>query len=114
MTVNGLGNQRGGVVETWSCCPSKQQFLAALSRKDTPPAVAALSVPRGNGKSWLCGGLVARAADTGRPAVRAGQSRISWLVRATNQARIVLEFARAVLGEVGGVQVACNDGVTNI
>ena len=45
--------------------PFQQQFVAALSRKDDPPEIAALSCPRGNGKSWLCGGLVARCADTG-------------------------------------------------
>ena len=92
--------------------PFQTEFLAALSRKDTPPAVAALSVPRGNGKSWLCGGLVARALTPGDPLFEPSVENIL-VSSSTNQARIVLEFARAVLGEVEGYRWRA-DGVEHL
>ena len=63
--------------------------------------IAALSVPRGNGKSWLCGKLVARSLTPGDPLHEPAVENI--LVAASRpQAGIVLEFARAALGESGG------------
>ena len=57
-----------------------------------------MSCPRAQGKSWLCGKLVARSLTPGDPLFEPGVENI--LVSAsTNQARIVLEFARAALGE---------------
>ena len=77
--------------------PFQRQFVGQVTRQDRPPEIAALSVPRGNGKSWLCGGLVARSLTPGDPLFEPGVENI--LVSAsTNQARIVLEFARAALG----------------
>ena len=81
--------------------PFQNQFVEEVCRKDNPPAVAALSVPRGNGKSWLCGGLVARALTPGDPLFEPAVENI--LVSSSmNQARIVLDFAHAALGEVEG------------
>ena len=71
--------------------PFQTEFLAALSRKDDPPEIAALSVPRGNGKSWLCGGLVARALTPGDALFEPGVENIL-VSSSTNQARITLEF----------------------
>ena len=45
--------------------PFQAAFVAAVCREKRPPELAALSVPRGNGKSWLCGGLVARSLTPG-------------------------------------------------
>ena len=47
--------------------PFQAAFVAAVSRKDKPAGVLALSVPRANGKSWLCGGLVARSVTPDDP-----------------------------------------------
>ena len=78
--------------------PFQSAFCAAICRQDNPPDIAALSVPRGNGKSWLCGAMVARSLTPGdhlfEPAVE------NVLVAASRpQAGIVLDFARAALGE---------------
>ena len=92
--------------------PFQQQFVAALSRKDDPPEIAALSCPRGNGKSWLCGGLVARSLTPGDPLFEPGVENIL-VSSSTNQARIVLEFARAALGETEGYRWRA-DGVEHL
>ena len=92
--------------------PFQRAFVAAVCRKEQPPEIAALSCPRGNGKSWLCGGLVARSLTPGDPLFESGVENV--LVSAsTNQARIVLEFARQALGEVDGYRWR-NDGVTHL
>ena len=96
MTVNDW-KPSAAAVET-GLLPFQTEFLAALSRKDDPPEIAALSVPRGNGKSWLCGGLVARALTPGDPLFEPSVENIL-VSSSTNQARITLEFARAALGE---------------
>ena len=92
--------------------PFQNEFVAALSRKDDPPEIAALSVPRGNGKSWLCGGLVARALTPGDALFEPGVENIL-VSSSTNQARITLEFARAALGEADGYRWN-NNGVLHL
>ena len=52
--------------------PFQAAFVAAVCRKEQPPEIAALSCPRGNGKSWLCGGLVARSLTPSDPLFGAG------------------------------------------
>ena len=78
--------------------PFQRAFVEAVCRKEHPVDIAALSVPRANGKSFLCGKMVARSLTPGdllfEPAVE------NILVAASRpQAGIVLEFARAALGE---------------
>ena len=92
--------------------PFQASFVAAVSRKERPPEIAALSVPRGNGKSWLCGKLIARSLTPGDPLFEPGVENIL-VSSSTNQARIVLEFARAALGESGGYRWR-NDGVLHL
>ena len=78
--------------------PFQSAFVSAVCRKDHPVDIAALSVSRGNGKSWLCGKLVARSITPGDPLFDEGVENV--LVAASRpQAGIVLEFARAALGE---------------
>ena len=92
--------------------PFQAQFVAAVCGKEQPPEIAALSCPRGNGKSWLAGAMVARSLTPGDPLFEPGVENV--LVSAsTNQARIVLEFARAALGEVDGYRWR-NDGVAHL
>ena len=63
-------------------------------------STAALSLPRGNGKSWLAGHLVARILDPADPLFRPGTESV---LCASNveQARIVFRFAREVLEPSG-------------
>ena len=73
-------------------------FVRAVCRHDNPPDIAAMSIPRGNGKSWLCGQIVARSLTPGDPLQEDAVENV--LVAASRpQAGIVLEFARAALGE---------------
>ena len=92
--------------------PFQSSFVAAISRKEKPPEIAAASWPRGSGKSWLCGGLVARSLTPGDPLFEPGVENI--LVSASrSQAQIVLEFCRAALGESDGYRWR-NDGVVHL
>ena len=76
-------------------------FVQAICRQDNPPDMAALSVPRGGGKSWLAGKLVARSLTPGDVLHENGVENI--LVAASRpQAQIVLEFTRQALGEAKG------------
>ena len=81
--------------------PFQKAFVAALTRKEKAPDILGLSVPRGNGKSWLCGRLVARSLTPGDPLHEDAVENI--LVSSSrNQAKIVLEFARESLGDTPG------------
>ena len=92
--------------------PFQSAFVSAVCREKRPPELAALSVPRGNGKSWPCGGLVARSLTPGDRLFEPNVENI--LVSASrSQAAIVLEFARAALGEVDGYRWR-NDGVVHL
>ena len=91
--------------------PFQRRFVEAVCRQDNPPDIAALSIPRGNGKSWLCGGLVARSLTPGDPLFEPDVENI--LVSASrNQAGIVLDFTRAALGESDEYRWS-KDGVTH-
>ena len=85
--------------------PFQRRFVEAVCRQTSPPDIAALSVPRGNGKSWLCGAMVARALTPGDPLFEPAVENV--LVAASRpQAAIVLDFARAALGESDGYRWA--------
>ena len=78
-------------------------FQKRFIREATRPGVdtAALSVPRGNGKSWLAGHLAARLLSPTDKLFRSGTESV--LVAASiEQARIVFRFAREVLEPRGG------------
>ena len=74
--------------------PFQQRFIkgAFAPGIDT----AALSLPRGNGKSWLAGWLVARALHPGDPMHKAG-AEVVLLAASLEQARIVYNFVRQAL-----------------
>ena len=87
-----LGKAAGGLM------PFQAAFVAAVCRETDPVDVAAMSVARGNGKSWLCGKLIARSLTPGDPLFDEGVENV--LVAASRpQATIVLEFARDCLGD---------------
>ena len=78
--------------------PFQRRFVEAVCRQTSPPDIAVLSLPRANGKSWLCGQLVARALTPGDPLFEPAVENV--LVAASRQqAGIVLDFTRAALGE---------------
>ena len=65
---------------------------------DQPPRYCGPVGPEGNGKSWLCGQLLARALTPGDPLFEPAVENV--LVAASRQqAAIVLDFTRAALGE---------------
>ena len=59
---------------------------------------AALSLPRGNGKSWLAGYLASEALRPGGALYRAGDENVL-LSGSFDQARYVYRFAKGLLGE---------------
>ena len=79
--------------------PFQRKFIAGA----TAPGVdtAALSLPRGNGKSWLAGHLVTRILDPADPLFRPGTESVL-LAASIEQARIVFRFARDELEPRGG------------
>ena len=92
--------------------PFQKKFLQAAIAPDID--TAALSVPRGNGKSWLAGYLAASALKQIRP----GQE-VVLCAASIEQARIVFRFVRSMLGEKTGfsytdsanrISITRNDG----
>ena len=92
--------------------PFQQAFVDAVCRVNRPPEIAILSTPRAAGKSWLCGGLVARSLTPGDPLFEPGVENIL-VSSSTAQARITLEFARSALGESDAYRWR-NDGVVHL
>ena len=78
--------------------PFQRRFIAAA----TAPGVdtAALSLPRGNGKSALAGYLAARILDPDDDLFRPGTESVL-CAASIEQARIVFRFAREVLEPTG-------------
>ena len=92
--------------------PFQQEFVDAVCRERDPVDIAMLSVPRGGGKSWLCGSLIARSLTPGDTLHEANVENI--LVSASRpQAAIVMDFARAALGEDADVRWKA-DGATHL
>ena len=77
-------------------------FQKRLLREATAPGIhtAALSLPRGNGKSALAGYLTARVLDPADPLFRPGTESVL-LAASIEQARIVFRFAREALEPMG-------------
>ena len=78
--------------------PFQRRFIARATSPEVD--VAALSLPRGNGKSWLAGHLVSRILNPRNPLFRPGAESVL-LAASIEQARIVFRFARGMLGEPG-------------
>ena len=74
--------------------PFQDRFL----KRALAPGIdlAALSVPRGGGKSFLCGYLLARALSPDDPLFQAGTESIL-ISGSTKQARIIFKYARRML-----------------
>ena len=78
--------------------PFQRRFIRGATAPGTD--TAALSLPRGNGKSWLAGHLVARVLTTGDKLFRSGTESVL-CAASIEQARIVFRFAREVLEPTG-------------
>ena len=78
--------------------PFQRKFLAGVLRPETKRA--ALSIPRGNGKSFLAGYLAADALTPGGALFEAGAENVL-LSGSFDQARYVFRFAKEFLGEEG-------------
>ena len=79
--------------------PFQRQFLAAVTRRENRPEIAACSVGRGNGKTFLAGALLAKALKpSDDPLYVEGAESV--LVSASRpMAELTLEAARLVLGD---------------
>ena len=76
--------------------PFQTRFISAVQRPGIRRAV--LSLPRGNGKSWLAGYLASEALRPGGALFRAGDENVL-LSGSFDQARYVYRFAKGLLGE---------------
>ena len=76
----------------------QNRFISAVLRPGIRRAV--LSLPRGNGKSWLAGFLASEALRPGGALFRAGDENVL-LSGSFNQARYTFRFAKGLLGESG-------------
>ena len=79
--------------------PFQRRFLAAATGPNVH--LAALSLPRGNGKSRLAAYLVERILNPADPLFRPGTESVL-CAASIEQARIVFRFARAELEPLGG------------
>ena len=79
--------------------PFQRKFLKAATADGIDTAV--LSLPRGNGKSWLAGYLVARILNPTDVLFRPGTESVL-CAASIEQARIVFRFARQLLEPRGG------------
>ena len=82
--------------------PKLRRFQRQFIRGVTGPGIdtAALSIPRGNGKSWLAAQLVVRVLTPGDPLYVQGAESVL-CAASIEQARIVFRFARAALEPLG-------------
>ena len=78
--------------------PFQREFVAGVLKPGTKRA--ALSIPRGNGKSWLAGYLATDALTPGGALWESGAENVL-LSGSFDQARYVFRFAKEFLGEEG-------------
>ena len=108
----------GSCVKVPSEMPKYRPFQRLFLREATRDGVdtAALSVPRGNGKSWLAAELVTRALKPDDALFRPATESVL-CAASIEQARIVFRFARANLEPLGGYRFldsAMRAGITHL
>ena len=100
-----MGKSRAADLRAWRArkhgglLPYQERFLKAVGRQNNRPEIAALSVGRGNGKTFLCGEMLARALrPSDDPLFIPGSESV--LVSASRpMAALTLEAARLCLGD---------------
>ena len=77
-----------------------RRFQSEFLRNAMRPGIdlACLSLPRGNGKSWLAAHLAARVLDPDDDLFRPGTESVV-IAPSLNQGRIVYRFVRDMLGD---------------
>ena len=83
--------------------PFQRRFLEAATGSGVDSA--AMSTPRGNGKSWLAGHIVSRILDPDDSLFQPGTESVL-CAASIEQARIVFRFAQETLEERGGYRFA--------
>ena len=94
-----------------------RQFQKTFIKRALAPGIdtGALSIPRGNGKSWLAGHIVTRFLTPGDPLHVRGKEAVL-LSGSIEQSRIVFKFCREVLeptGEYTFIDSATRVGITH-
>ena len=89
----GVEREGGGLL------PYQREFLAAVTRRDNRPEIAALSVGRGNGKTFLCGEMLARALKPSDDPLFVSGSESVLVSASRPMATLTLEAARLSLGD---------------
>ena len=89
----------------------QKRFIAGATAEGID--TAALSIPRGNGKSWLAGHLLARILNPADPLFRPGTESVL-CAASIEQARIVFRFVRENLEEDGGGEYRFIDSFAKI
>ena len=79
--------------------PYQREFLSAVTRLDNRPEISALSVGRGNGKTFLCGEMLARALKPSDDPLFVSGSESVLVSASRPMAALTLEAARLSLGE---------------
>ena len=79
--------------------PYQERFLKAVGRKNNRPELAALSVGRGNGKTFLCGEMLARALKPSDDPLFVSGSESVLVSASRPMAELTLEAARLSLGD---------------
>ena len=77
----------------------QRQFLSAVSRRDNRPEIAALSIGRGNGKTFLAGEILARALKPSDDPLFVSGSESVLVSASRPMATLTLEAAHLVLGD---------------
>ena len=89
----------------------QKRFIAGATAEGID--TAALSIPRGNGKSWLAGHLLGRILNPADPLFRPGTESVL-CAASIEQARIVFRFVRENLEEDGGGEYRFIDSFAKI
>ena len=79
--------------------PYQDAFLKAVGRKNKRPEVSGLSVGRGNGKTFLCGEMLARALKPSDDPLFVSGSESVLVSASRPMAELTLEAARLSLGD---------------
>ena len=83
--------------------PFQRRFVAAALRPEID--TAALSMPRGNGKSWLAAHVLTRALTPGDP-LHQGGAEYLLCAASIEQARLCFRFVRSALESTGAYRVS--------
>ena len=97
--MRGYRAKRSAEREGGGLLPYQREFLSAVSRRDNRPELAALSIGRGNGKTFLCGEMLARALKPSDDPLFVSGSESVLVSASRPMATLTLEAARLSLGD---------------